>query len=170
MKATFPHMGRMDIFIKGIAKALGMEAVVPPTSSKRALDLGVKYAPEFVCLPFKLMLGNLIEALEKGADTILLVSDRGPCRLGLYGLPLQIILKNLGYKFQWLALNNPRPLKSIFQMGMAKDVVQYRNKLTFMDGLLAFYFGWKKMLTMEAIEKLTFKVRPYEIKKGDEEL
>ncbi len=167
MKATFPHVGRMDIFIKGMAKALGMEAVVPPTNSKKALDLGVKYAPEFVCLPFKLMLGNLIEALERGADTIILVSDRGPCRLGLYGLPLQIILKNLGYKFNWATLASPQAIKSAFQLGMIKGVEKYRDKLTFMDGLLAFHFGWKKMLATEEIERLSLKIRPYEINKGD---
>jgi predicted nucleotide-binding protein (sugar kinase/HSP70/actin superfamily) len=166
MKATFPHIGRMDIFIKGMAEALGMDAVVPPTNSKRALDLGVRYAPEFVCLPFKLMLGNLVEALEKGADTIILVSDRGPCRLGLYGLPLQIILKNLGYKFDWLTLDSPHAIRSTFRLGTAKDVAQYRDKLTFLDGLLAFHFGWKKMLATEAIERLSFKIRPYEINKG----
>jgi predicted nucleotide-binding protein (sugar kinase/HSP70/actin superfamily) len=160
-------MGRMDIFIKGMAKALEMEAVVPPANSKKALELGVKYAPEFVCLPFKLMLGNLIEALEKGADTIILVSDQGPCRLGLYGLPLQIILKNLGYKFNWLTLDSPHAIKSTFQMGIAKDVAKHRDKLTFIDGLLAFHFGWKKMLATEEIERLSLKVRPYEINKGD---
>ncbi|MBU4128626.1 CoA protein activase [bacterium] len=167
MKATFPHMGRMDIFIKGIVKALGMEAVVPPTSSKKALNLGVKYAPEFVCLPFKLMLGNLIEAFERGADTVIMVSDRGPCRLGLYGLPMQIILKNLGYEANWLILNTPHALHGLFQLGIEKEVVKYRDKLTFVDGLLAFHFGWKKMLAIEEIERLSLKIRPYEINKGD---
>jgi len=167
MKATFPHMGRMDIFIKGMVKALGMETVIPPTNSKKALDLGVKYAPEFVCLPFKLMLGNLIEALERGADTIILVSDRGPCRLGLYGLPMQIILKNLGYKANWLILNTPHALLGLFQLGIEKDVVKYRDKLTLMDGLLAFHFGWKKMLAIEELERLSLKIRPYEINKRD---
>ncbi len=167
MKVTFPHVGRMDIFIKGMARALGMEAVVPPTNSKRALNLGVRYAPEFVCLPFKLILGNLIEALERGADTIILVSDRGPCRLGLYGLPLQIILKNLGYKFNWATLDSPQAIKSTFQLGMIKGVREYRDKLTFVDALLAFHFGWKKMLATEEIERLSLKIRPYEINKGD---
>jgi len=167
MKVTFPHMGRMDIFIKGMVKALGMETVIPPTNSKKALDLGVKYAPEFVCLPFKLMLGNLIEAFEKGANTVIMVSDRGPCRLGLYGLPMQIILKNLGYKANWLILDTPHALYGLFQLGIEKDVVKYRDKLTLVDGLLAFHFGWKKMLAIEEIERLSLKIRPYEINKGD---
>lgn len=72
MRVTFPHMGNVYISLKAMLHHLGVEFVVPPPSSKRTMTLGVKYSPEFACLPLKINLGNYIEAYELGADTILM--------------------------------------------------------------------------------------------------
>jgi predicted nucleotide-binding protein (sugar kinase/HSP70/actin superfamily) len=39
-----------------------------------------------ICLPFKVILENFIEALQMGADTIVKVGSGPPCRLGLNDL------------------------------------------------------------------------------------
>ena len=70
MKVTFPHLGSMHIFCKAIAETAGIPYIVPPETSRKTLTLGVLHSNESICLPFKLILGNFIEALQMGADTI----------------------------------------------------------------------------------------------------
>lgn len=107
MKITFPHMGFMHIPLKSLLQGLHREVVVPPPISERTLALGVKYAPEFACLPLKIGLGNYIEALEAGADTILMAGGWGPCRFGYYAQVQRDILRDLGYDFHMVILEAP---------------------------------------------------------------
>ena len=72
MKVTFPHMGSLAIPMKALLEEAGLEVVLPPPTSKRTLTLGSRHAPEFACLPLKINLGNYLEALELGADTIII--------------------------------------------------------------------------------------------------
>lgn len=64
----------------------------------------MRFSPETVCLPFKLMLGNFIEALEQGADTLVNCGGVGPCRLGYYSVIQQQILEQLGYRNTMITL------------------------------------------------------------------
>jgi len=85
VKITFPNLGNIiSIAGKSLLSNLGHEVILPPINNKRTLDLGVRYAPEYCCLPLKIVLGNFIEALEKGAETILMIGGWGPCRFGYY--------------------------------------------------------------------------------------
>jgi len=43
------------------------------------------------------MIGNYIESIERGADTIVITGSCGPCRFGFYGLMQEDILRGLGY-------------------------------------------------------------------------
>ena len=86
------------------AKA-GVECIVPPPCSKRTLSLGVKHSPEWVCLPFKLNLGNFIEAMEQGADTLVYVAGPGLCRLGYYSKLAEQILRDAGYEFEMVTFD-----------------------------------------------------------------
>jgi predicted nucleotide-binding protein (sugar kinase/HSP70/actin superfamily) len=98
MKVTFPHMGNVYIAGKAFLEELGTEVVTPPRTSKKTLDLGAKYSPESICMPFKINIGNYIEAIEKGADTILITGSCGPCRFGYYNVLEKAILNDLGYE------------------------------------------------------------------------
>ena len=77
-------MGNMHIAVKALFNELKIETIPPPPVSQRTLELGVKYSPEFACLPLKVNVGNFIEAMELGADTILMAGGWGPCRFGYY--------------------------------------------------------------------------------------
>ncbi|HHW13104.1 MAG TPA: CoA protein activase [Firmicutes bacterium] len=100
MRLTFPHMGLLSIPVETLLNSLGHEAVPAPPTNKRTFELGVKYSPEGACLPFKINLGNFIEALEQGAEGILMGGGVGPCRFGYYAQVQQRILADLGYKFE----------------------------------------------------------------------
>ncbi|WIV11327.1 CoA protein activase [Proteiniborus sp. MB09-C3] len=107
MKITFPHMGNTYIAVKGLLEDLGNEVVLAPRCSKRTLELGTKYSPESICLPLKINIGNYIEAIEKGADTVIITGSCGPCRFGFYPVMEQALLKDLGYDARIIAFDPP---------------------------------------------------------------
>ena len=97
---SFPHLGNYYIvFEYFLSNVLKCKVIVPPATTKRTIELGAKYSPDFVCVPFKYNLGNYIEALEKGVNT--LIQGGGGCRYGYYGELEEKILRDLGYKFEF---------------------------------------------------------------------
>src|SRR6056297_3741773 len=97
MKVTFPHMGNTYIGAKVVAEELGKEVIPPPKISKKTLEIGTKHSPESICLPLKINIGNYIESIDNGADTILITGSCGPCRFGFYPTIEKEILKDLDY-------------------------------------------------------------------------
>lgn len=71
MVATFPNIGNIAPAARALCQGLQVPYVMPAKNNKRTLQIGAEYSPEEICLPFKMMLGNFIEGIEKGADTIL---------------------------------------------------------------------------------------------------
>ena len=131
--------------------------MVPPVNSQRTLSLGVRHSPEMVCLPFKLTLGNMIEALELGADTILTIGQYGPCRFGYYNRVQDVILRELGYDFEML--RQSQGLKHIMR--------HITGKASMIDLFTSFRFGLAKVKVLEDLEQLVHKVRAIERDKGD---
>jgi len=156
MRMTFPHMGNIWVGVKAMAEKLGVEFVVPPLTSQRTLSLGVKYSPETACLPFKLTLGNMIEALELGADTIATVGQYGPCRFGYYHKVQEEILRELGYKFHMVK-------ESLGIMNMVKYLT---NGAPLPEIITGFRFGLAKLKALDMVEQLVYKMRAIEQNKG----
>lgn len=107
MKVTFPHMGQAYLAIKGLLDDLGIELVVPPPITEKTLEIGTKLSPEMACLPLKINIGNYIESIQKGADTIIIAGSCGPCRFGYYGVVQKEILKDLGYDMNMIIFDPP---------------------------------------------------------------
>jgi predicted nucleotide-binding protein (sugar kinase/HSP70/actin superfamily) len=125
--------------------------------------LGTKYSPESACLPFKFILGNFIEALEKGADTIAMITDHGPCRVGMYDVVLQQILRDLGFQFDWIAMDDTRILGDYL---LRFNQERKRRGASFWESLQAIRFSWKKVKLSESVERMAQKIRPLEMKRG----
>ncbi len=104
IKITTPHMGNLHLLLDDLFGRLGVEYIKPPKSSTKTLELGIKHGPEFACLPLKINLGNFIQALDKGANTIAMAGGHGPCRFGYYGIVEERILRDLGYEFDFMML------------------------------------------------------------------
>jgi predicted nucleotide-binding protein (sugar kinase/HSP70/actin superfamily) len=167
MKVTFPHLGSMHIFCKAIAETAGIPYIVPPETSRKTLTLGVLHSNESICLPFKIILGNFIEALQMGADTLVMVGSGPPCRLGLYDLVQKVILEDMGLHYRWLTIPPRLSWKAIWknheETKELRKELSAKNVLFFPYGL---WMGWKKMMACETLERLAMKVRPLEIGKG----
>jgi len=105
MKVSFPHMGNLYIVIASTLEMLGGEVIIPPYNSKKALSIGTRYSPEAVCLPYKLVLGNYIQAIENGAEALLMIDSPGICRLGQYSASTREALIDLGYDVEFINLD-----------------------------------------------------------------
>ena len=100
---SFPHLGEYHHVFTYLFKKLTKAKVLPPPPiTKKTIELGSKYAPDFVCVPFKYNLGNFLESLENGAN--ILVQAGGGCRYGYYAEVQEQILKDLGYHFKFYSL------------------------------------------------------------------
>lgn len=102
-KVSFPHFGNYHIPMEYLmTRGLELEYITPPPLTKKTLELGAKYSPDYVCSPFKIHLGCYIEVIEKGVDILLQVT--GVCRLGYYGELHEQILKDLGCRVDFVNL------------------------------------------------------------------
>jgi predicted nucleotide-binding protein (sugar kinase/HSP70/actin superfamily) len=149
----------MHMVLTPIFAGMGLNVLVPPPINKETLEIGAKYAPETACIPFKLSLGNFIQALELGADTIVTCGGVGPCRLGYYAEIQRNILYDLGYRFELIAVE-PR-LAHLWQT--LKQLTNYRQWL---EGLRALRLAGAKLMALDDIERQACFVRPREIAVG----
>lgn len=162
MRVGIPHAGNIYIPLRTIFKELGTELVVPPPSTRRTLDLGVQYAPEGTCLPFKLTLGNLIEACELGADSVLQAGGIGICRLSYYAKVQKQILHDLGYDIEMLTFD----ISQNKLVGLLQLIKRVSNNSPWSKIISAFHFGLAKLAALDNIEKVVHKVRAVEVEKG----
>ena len=162
MRIGMPHMGNLYIPFKALFQRLGVDFVIPPVNNQHTLSLGVKYSPEGLCLPFKLTLGNLIEAAELGADTLLVPGGSGICRLGYYVTIQEQILRDLGYNGEIISVGFSQHKLS----GLLKTIKHLSNNAPWPKIISAFRFGLAKLNAMDRIERMVQKVRPVEEVKG----
>ena len=148
MKITFPHMGNVYIAGKAFFEELGQEVIPPPRCSRKTLEIGTKYSPETICLPLKIMIGNFIESIEKGADTILLT---GSCGLE------ENILKDLGYDVEFIVFD---PIGEGWT-SLKENIFKTFKITNIKDVIAAGKLGWKLIQTADYIIDLSNKKRAY---------
>lgn len=100
-------------------------------------------------MPMKINLGNFIEAIEMGADTIVMGGGWGPCRFGYYAQVEKEILQNLGYKFNMIVLEAP---DSKLRLLLAQ-LQSLGQNVTLWQALKSIKFAWGKMNAVEQVEK-----------------
>jgi len=103
-KVALPRYGEYNCAMKYLVEqGFDYECLLPPPLTRRSEELGAKNSPDLVCTPFKTTLGSMIEALEAGADMIIMVY--GACRLNYYAELQEQILRDLGYTFDFVNLS-----------------------------------------------------------------
>lgn len=105
MYITFPHLGDIHVAIRLMCEDMGVPVIVPSKNTNDILQRGMEISPEDICLPFKLMAGNLIDAYERGARKAVMPATMGPCRLGEYAELLKSILDREGYEYEWILID-----------------------------------------------------------------
>jgi len=156
-----PNFGYVSPALRTTAEMLNVDLIVPPVT-KRTLSLGTKYSPEFVCLPFKVILGTFIEALELGADSLFMITSFNACRMGYYAKVQERILTDLGYDFQMPKFSSSQ--KGL--TGVLKAIKQFSNDASWPTVVAAYRLGTAKIKALDDVERETQEVRALELEKG----
>ena len=159
---SFPHLGNYyHPFSKLLTLLTEKEVRIAPPITKKTLELGTKYAPDTVCIPFKYNLGNFIESLENGAN--ILFTAGGGCRYRYYAEVTETILKDLGYEFKLYKLikKDKLHIKEVYKI--FKDVNPKLTKRKFFHSLV---YTILFIFYMDEIDKQIRKNIGFERKKG----
>ena len=159
-RISYPVMGNYSVAAYYLlSNVLDDEVIKPPDITKKTVEIGTRYSPEFVCSPFKYTLGTLMESLELGADTLLQMG--GGCRYGYYHELQEKVLKDMGFSFKLINLvsgGRSIPLKSLLN-----DYGLHVKKISFPR----YFFITKKMISyIDCIEDYIRKHRCCEKNKG----
>lgn len=164
IKVAFPHMGTISIAWALALKKLGVEPFIPPYTNKKTLSLGTKNSPEAICLPYKLILGNFIEAIEGGTDYVAMITSPGICRLGEYGSSIKTALKDLGYEANYIELSLYDGVKGMYDF--AKNLTGKNNPILFLQVI---YMMIRSVFVLDDLETALAYYRAREIKTGEAE-
>ena len=158
---SFPHLGDYYIPIKFLLSHISdYEVKEAPPITKKTIELGTKYSPDFVCVPFKYNLGNFIETLDNGAS--ILFQAGGGCRYGYYPEVQEKILKDLGYDFKMMTIGE----SGIINFKSLKNVVK---KLGHCGMTKALYYTFLSVLMVRFMDKVDVYIRKnigFEVKKN----
>lgn len=117
---TIPWMGKAytELLAKSLVD-LGVNIQLPPRTTEKTVQLGVRNTAEMVCFPLKPTLGNFIEALDNGANTLLMYDSQGQCRLRQYWKIQEFTLGSIGYDFEMYNINFGNILPVLQKLGGA---------------------------------------------------
>jgi predicted nucleotide-binding protein (sugar kinase/HSP70/actin superfamily) len=157
-------MGNLNIALAALLENLGVEITQGPRPNKKSLDVGVRHAPELVCLPFKVTLGDMFGALERGADTLLFIGGGDwSCRYGYYGRIQCAIMRRLGFNFRSIFVGQ-QDLR-----GVVAEIL-HMNHESWTAALgkwtRGFAVAWHKSKLVDLTESLARSIRPFEKMKG----
>lgn len=168
MKVGFQHMGNLNIILGALIENLGCDVVQGARPNKKSLDIGVRHAPELVCLPFKITLGDMFGALDKGADTLLFIGGGDwSCRYGYYGRIQCSILRRLGYEFNSIFIGQ-QDMKSVISEILHLNHDSWTTALR--KWTRGFAIAWHKSKLVDQTESLARFTRPRERTKGSSSL
>ncbi len=121
-KVAFFHFRSYEPAFKYfVEQVLDADFIPLPPPTRRTVRIGEENSTDYVCTPFKHILGDYVEALERGADV--LVQLTAFCRLSYYGELAEMILRDMGYDdFQMLNFSH-------VANGTFRDYVAYCKKV-----------------------------------------
>ena len=159
----FPRMGTSFVPLKALFEEIGAHVEIGAPLSNRTISLGARHSPEFICTPYKYILGNMIELLDAGADTLLYIDGAELCRNSSYTQLLNDALHDLGYKFKLIST-------SVFEKGgifaLPQFLRQFIDEFSWYDVLRAINLALAKMNLLDELERRVQFTRPREILRG----
>lgn len=91
-----------------------IEFISAPLTTKKTVLRGWQLMDENMCLPAKITLGNMLDAIEEqGVDGIVMWDSCGDCRYKVYHILHQNILKRLGYKTRMYRFRGKQAIKDL---------------------------------------------------------
>ncbi|WP_419822668.1 hypothetical protein [Anoxybacterium hadale] len=165
MKLTFPHIGDAHLVGRIFFSELGIEIVTPPYNTISGLEKGSSVSPDEICIPFKLMVSNLIQAHAMGADTVVMPATMGPCRLGEYGELLKSILDKRGYQFRWVLLDSSKAI-GVRELLQRLSYLVSESRKGLPEILIALNGTYQLIKGLEKLDQKAHLLAGYEAEKG----
>lgn len=149
-----PRMAPHADVIAAAMAAWGVTAISLPEPDENNLLYSNPVTSGTECLPFRVTLGDFIRFYRDNGHNLkdvegFMSGSFGPCRLGKYAVEQIRILKNLGYDL---------PIRTTVSNNAYRDI-----GLGTKFELLA----WKGIVAVDYLQKILWRVRPYEQTKGD---
>jgi predicted nucleotide-binding protein (sugar kinase/HSP70/actin superfamily) len=167
MILSFPNMGPNVYAFKTLFEQLDIDVVLPDPTNREAVKIGVKYSPEFVCFPFKATLGDFVSAIKKGADTLVMAIDCGPCRFGFYHAVQERLLHDMGYKSINVIPLDQADLLEFKWVKTLQELSGKRDLFSYSKYIKAVIFFLKKAKLLSDIQTAEGLFRAYESNQGD---
>lgn len=156
-------MGNQYVATKVLLDELGVDNIIPPECSKDTLDIGTKYSPESICLPLKINIGNYIESIQQGADTIVITGSCGPCRFGYYSILEKEILREIGHDVKFILLDVPQGQYRKF----FNSVIELTNTKNPFKIMKALGKATKILYQVDDLDKAVYQKRPRQKRIGE---
>ena len=162
MKVTFPYMGPVLAY-KKLLEAVGHEVIMPQKPTQRTFDLGTKHSPEFLCFPFKCLMGTYIESVEAGADTIVTTGGDSSCRAGFYAEVHRRILASMGYNVRFFVFDS----LFLHPQEFLGSIRELKGEHTWWHTLGAIRYCYDLIAAMDRLQERIRILRAHEKNKGD---
>lgn len=158
-RVCFPLLGSYYVAERTLGELLGAEIIMPPPLTKRTLEIGAKYSPEAVCVPFKYMLGTFLQVVEQGVNVIIMIG--GGCRLGCYAELQCAILRKLGHDVDVLKVGNTNGIGYYVRF-----IKAYRPSLSYLQIATVMYLAYEKARAIDDVEDFIRKNIGFETREG----
>ena len=165
MILTFPHLGNVYLAAKALFDGLELDYIIPPLSNQSGLEIGSFHSGEEMCLPYKVMIGNYLQAMEKGANTIILPGSCGPCRFGEYCELQMNLMKSLGHNLEMIVIDYPKDI-GIKELLSRLNKIWSNSKVNNTRKLKSILSAMKVINLIDEIEGIAYEKAGYEKEKG----
>ncbi len=163
-KVAFFHFRNYEPAFKYFTEhVLDADFVPTPTPTRATIKRGEEMSADYVCTPFKHIMGDYAAALDQGADTLVQVT--GFCRLNYYGELQEMILRDAGYdNFQMLNFSD-------VATGKVRDYVAYCKKvvnpnLSIPHGIKGLLGAWRMVEHIDAFRDRYLTNAGFEVERG----
>jgi predicted nucleotide-binding protein (sugar kinase/HSP70/actin superfamily) len=111
-------------------------------------------------------MGNLMECIEKGANTVGMITEQGPCRLGFYSLGMRLIFSDLDLNVGWFDFNNVNLREGYINRIRKVHRKTYGERLSYLRIAKSFAIGFYRLAAVEALQKQRNRRIALEIEPG----
>ncbi len=164
MVLTIPRLGNTHMAMRALCNALGIGFVVPE-NNRTIMQRGAAVAPEDMCLPFKIMMGNFMDGFERGANTVLITGSCGPCRFGEYGELFARLLKKAGYPADVIVIDAPSEIGLGTLLGRFGQIGK-ASRVSKAAKLAALRQAYRMLKQADALDAVAHRTAGYEVCPG----
>jgi predicted nucleotide-binding protein (sugar kinase/HSP70/actin superfamily) len=153
-KFAFYQFGHSVMATDAFAKNIGIETIQIEYPNKDTINRGIMYAPEFSCFPFKIVLGILLQAMDRGAEVFVIPIFRSitACQAADFGIAHKYILQKTGKDFEVILLDSMNPA------AILKKFKKYVPDITLKKVSEGLLLAAQKLSLMEEVDEYYRKI------------